>query len=378
LNRLEYLVASLGLRVLGWLFGRLPGKPRRVVLASPRKPVLDGNLLHIRGAIAALRPDVECIELAEPYSYGFAGKVAYALRVARAMYHVRTAGLVIVDNAWLPIHVAPHPARTTVVQVWHAVGALKRFGMDSLPPPGEPERTFLHRHYDWVVTAGEASREPWSRALRTPRERVVPLGSARTDLFFDAAELGAARARVHARYPALAERRVITYAPTFRGRGRGKHPAGQGVGLDPRALRAALGPGDVLALKSHPNLDRRLVDTDGYDVVIDPTEDMNEILAATDILVTDYSSSIFEWVLLRRPLLLLVPDLDDYAREPGLYLDYRRDMVGTQVGDTEGAIAAIREGRFDLDAYEAFIARHLGASDGQASRRLVERFLAPS
>jgi CDP-glycerol glycerophosphotransferase (TagB/SpsB family) len=130
-----------------------------------------------------------------------------------------------------------------------------------------------------------------------------------------------------------------------------------------------------LVLKSHPNLDPALVDTAGYDVVVDPAEDMNDLLLLTDILISDYSSSIFEWALLGRPLVLLVPDLGDYERDPGLYLDYRTEMIGTQVADTDGVIGAIRDERFDLGPYDAFVARHLGASDGRSSDRWVERFI---
>lgn len=371
MSQLEYRVASVCLRVLGRLFGLLPARPQRVVLASPRKAVLDGNLLYLHRAFRALHPEVECVLLLEPYGYGLLAKLAYAVRMVRAMYHLRTARLFIVDNAYLPIHVAPHPARTTVVQVWHAAGALKRFGLDTLPPPREPERSFLHRHYDWVVTSGEASRGPWSRALGTPVERVIALGSPRTDMFFEEGALADARARILARYPLLAGRRVVTYAPTFRGRGRGKRPA---PALDAQRLRQALGPGDVMVLKSHPNLDARLVDQTGFDVVIDPADDMNDLLPVTDVLITDYSSSIFEYILLRRPLILLVPDLEEYEREPGLYLDYATEMVGVHVRDTEAVAAAIRGGAFDLAVYEPFIAHHLGAADGRASERIVDRF----
>jgi CDP-ribitol ribitolphosphotransferase len=371
-TRLDYRIASTVLRLLGWLFGFLPARRNVVVLASPRKRALDGNLLAIRDEIRARRPRARIVELAETYGYGFRGKLLYALRMVRAMYHLRTAGLVVLDNAWLPVHVAPHPARTTVVQVWHAVGALKRFGVDTVPPPREPERSFLHRHYDWVVAGGEASRGPWARALRTNPDHVLALGSPRTDALLDPAALAAERARIVARYPGLVGRRVITYAPTFRGRGRGKEPA---RGLDAPRLRAALPAGDVLVLKSHPNLDFDLVETSGFDVVVDPAEDMNAVLAATDILVTDYSSSIFEYALLRRPLVLLVPDLEAYEREPGMYLDYRREMVGTQVRSTDEVAAAIAADAFDLSPYEAFIRRHLGSPDGRSSRRFVDRFL---
>jgi teichoic acid ribitol-phosphate primase len=371
-NRLEYRLVAAILRVLGAVFDRLPARPARVVLASPRKTRLDGNLAALEASIRNLRPRADLVVLAEPYAYGLAGKIAYAVRMVRAMFHLRTAGLVIVDNAWLPIHVAPHPPRTTVVQVWHAAGALKRFGYDTVDPIREPERTFLHRYYDEVVTSGDASREPWSRAFRTPLDRVVALGSPRTDVFFDPEAVAAIRASVVAAHPALEGRRVITYAPTFRGRGRGKRPA---EGLHAGRLRAMLGDEDVLVLKSHPNLDPSLVDTRGFDVIVDPAADINDLLLATDILVTDYSSSIFEWALLRRPLVLLVPDLAEYERDPGLYVDYRTEMIGTQVRDTAGVAEAIRTGRFDLAPYESFIARHLAASDGHASKRVVERFL---
>jgi CDP-glycerol glycerophosphotransferase (TagB/SpsB family) len=371
-TRLEYVFSAAILRFLGLLFSLLPVRRDRVALATARTTRLDGNLLHIHRALQRLRPQVEIALVLEPYTYGLVGKLAYAARLVRGMYLLRTSRLVVVDNAYLPIHVASHRAATEVVQVWHAEGALKRFGMDAVEPPEEPERTFLHRHYDWVVTSGEASREAWSRALRTPLERVLALGSPRTDLFFDETAMAEARSGVLAAYPDLGGRRIVLYAPTFRGRGRGKRPS---AGLDAARLRAALPPSDALVLKTHPNLDRRLVSSAGFDVVIDHQLDLNELLTATDVLITDYSSSIFDVALLRRRLLLLVEDLDAYERDPGMYLDYRTEMIGTQVADTDGAIRALLEDRFDLDPYDAFIERHLGASDGHASDRFVEHFL---
>jgi CDP-glycerol glycerophosphotransferase (TagB/SpsB family) len=345
-----------------------------VVLATARVSVLEGNLLHLYRAMLARRPKLDYVQLLEPYSRGLAGKVAYLFRVVRGMYHLRTAGLFVVDNAYLPIHVAPHRKGTTVVQVWHAAGALKRFGVDTVTPLAEPERTFLHRSYDYVISAGEPSRVPWAAALRTPVERVLPLGTPRTDFFFDAVAMAASRERLLGAYPALAGRRVVLYAPTFRGRGKGKRPP---LALDAERLRAALPADHALVLKGHPNLDPTLAPTAGYDVVADPAAEINELFTITDVLVTDYSSSIYEYALLHRPLVLLVGDLAEYEVDPGLYLDYRTEMVGTQVRDTDGVVAAILAGDFDLSGYDDFIARRLGACDGSASIRFVDRFLGP-
>jgi CDP-ribitol ribitolphosphotransferase len=288
------------------------------------------------------------------------------------MYHLQTARLFVVDNAYLPIHVAPHRHTTTVVQVWHAAGAIKRFGVDTARPLDEPERTFLHRHYDYVVVGGEAVREPYAAALRTPVERVLALGSPRTDFFADDEAMADARARVLAAHPGLVGRRVVLYAPTFRGRGDRKRAS---LDLDAVRLRAALPDDHVLVLKGHPNLDPAATPTAGYDVIVEPTTEINDLLVVTDVLVTDYSSSIVEFALLRRPIVLLVPDLAEYEADPGLYVDYRTAMIGTQVVDTDGVAAAIASAEVDPAAWDAFIDHQLGASGGGSSERFVERFL---
>ena len=134
-------------------------------------------------------------------------------------------------------------------------------------------------------------------------------------------------------------------------------------------------PEFALVLKTHPNLDPRATPTEGFDLVADATGDVNDLLPATDILITDYSSSVIEFALLHRPIVLLVPDLADYERDPGLYLDYRTEMIGTQVTDTDGVAQAIVGGLFDLTGYDAFIERQLGPRRGGASVRFVHHFV---
>jgi CDP-ribitol ribitolphosphotransferase len=279
---------------------------------------------------------------------------------------------VFVDNAYLPVDVVPRRPGVTVVQVWHAAGALKKFGRDAADEGFRAEDAVLHRGYDYVVASSEVTADHYATAFGTPRDRVLALGCPRAEELVDPSWLAASREAVLRRHPQLRGRRVVLYAPTFRGRGQAKEP---GPRLDGRALRTALPPEWCLVLKPHPVVAEDPDAVAGFDVVITGDEDLNELMAATDVLVSDYSSAVFEWAVLDRPLVLVVPDLDDYEQSPGLYLDLRTEMVGTRVDDAAGLAGALLDLPDAAPDHSAFVLRHLGADLATASDRVVERFV---
>jgi CDP-glycerol glycerophosphotransferase (TagB/SpsB family) len=369
LSRVEFILSAVLLNLVAAVARWLPFRAERVVLASARGARLEGSLAFLHRRISGDRPGRPIVLLLEPYAYSLLGKLAYLVRLIRGTYYLQTSGLVVIDNAYLPVHAAPHRAATTVVQVWHAAGALKRFGCDA--PLDAPERWFLHRNYDYVVTSGEGAREPWSKALRTPLERVLPIGTPRTDLFHEPEEMRRRAEGVLQALPALRGRRVVLYAPTFRGRGRGRDALGS---IDAAAVRAALPPEFALVLRTHPNVSAGAIPA-AYDAVIGPDIEMNDALLVSDVLVSDYSSAVFEFLLLGRPVVLLVDDLEAYAASPGLYLDYPTEMVRPQVRDSAGVAAAILAAEVDSARAGTLVERYLGGCDGGASARFVERFL---
>jgi len=366
---LEYVLSAIWLRGVYLVCCVLPIRRDKIVFASARAEHLEGNLLYIHEAIREQRPDLKPLLLLERYSYDLRGKIAYFFRMVRGAYHLATARYFIVDNAYLPIHLGPHRRGTEVFQVWHAAGALKVFGVDAQAPNREVESRFIHKYYDYVVVGSDVAIKPYASALRTPEDRVLPLGVARTDFFFDPVRMAEARQRILETHPEFVGRRVVMYAPTFRGHGLDKRP---GQRLDAVALRAALPAEYVLVHKLHPVFDSSLIDAHGYDTVIGDEFDINELFTVTDILITDYSSSIFEYALLRKPMILLVDDLDEYAADPGLYVDYRTEMIGERALGPDEVASLILAEEFDLSGYDEFIERECQYADGSASRRFVE------
>ncbi len=372
MSLLEYYLSAAWLRAFYLVCALLPVRADKVVFASARAEKLEGNLSYIHDALLGEHPDTRVVLLLDRYSYDFTGKVIYFLKLVRACYHLATAHFVFVDNAYLPIHVGPHRKGTKVIQVWHAGGALKRFGVDTCPPNREVENRFIHKYYDYVIVGSDEAVASYASALRTPAKHVLPLGIARTDFFYDEQKMADARAQVYAAHPELEGRKVVLYAPTFRGYSDEKQPK---QGLDATLLHERLGDSYAIVHKLHPVFSTDLVDGSGFDVVVGTEFDVNELFTVTDVLVTDYSSSIFEYALMRKPLVLLVDDLEDYVADPGFYLDFEVEMVGEFARTSAQVAQIISDGKFDLSRWDSFVAKHCQYDDGHASERLVE-FLA--
>jgi CDP-ribitol ribitolphosphotransferase len=368
----ELAASSAVLRACGRLSRVVPVRRDRVVLLSVRADHLTGNLEHLDRALARLRPEHRRVALTWTYRYSLAGRLQYLLRAMRGTYHLTTSATVFVDNAYLPVDVVPRRPGVTVVQVWHAAGALKKFGRDAVDDGFRAEDAVLHSGYDYVVASSEVTADHYATAFGTPRDRVLALGCPRAEALADPAWVAASRESVRDRHPELRGRRVLLYASTFRGRGVDKEP---GPRLDGAALRAALPPEWCLVLKPHPVVAEDPEAVAGFDVVITDDEDLNELMTAADVLLSDYSSAVFEWAVLDRPLLLFVPDLESYERSPGLYLDLRTEMIGRRVKDAADLAAAVLALPPEPPDHRDFVLRHLGADLAAASDRVVERFV---
>jgi CDP-glycerol glycerophosphotransferase (TagB/SpsB family) len=94
--------------------------------------------------------------------------------------------------------------------------------------------------------------------------------------------------------------------------------------------------------------------------------------------VTDYSSVIFEYALLGRPMVFFAPDLEAYEQERGFYFDYRRGVPGPVVGTTAELAAAIRDPGPDVAAVHAFATRSFDVADGGATTRVIRELVRPA
>ena len=283
-------------------------------------------------------------------------------------------------------HVKLRPG-TQVVQLWHGCGAFKKFGRSVAEKRFGASADYMdthpfHSHYTLVTVSSPDVMWAYEEAMEYPRETgvVQPTGVSRTDVFFDPVFLKTAKETLYRVVPQAKGKRVLLYAPTFRGEIMDAYAPDV---LDLEALRAALGDGWVLLCKHHPHVKHRpQIPASCRNFAFDVTDSMTieDLLCTADVCVSDYSSLVFEYALFEKPMLFLAYDLDDYFDYRGFYYDYHDLAPGPIVRDTTGVIDFVThlDTQFDFSRVQAFRQKFMVSCDGHATQRILQRVFGDS
>jgi CDP-glycerol glycerophosphotransferase len=288
-----------------------------------------------------------------------AGTAEYHDLIARAQ--------IFVNNVNFPNRLVKRDGQVHVMT--HHGTPLKRMGVDLRATPAAAARTdfegLLRRcaRWDYSVSANPFSTEVWERAYPVDFES-LEVGYPRNDVLVNAGPDDVARVRAELDLPS--DRRVVLYAPTRREYAEGAEPL-----LDLAAFAEALGPDHVVLARSH-YLDGAAYAAEGVrDVGAHPS--VEELCLAADVLVTDYSSIMFDYVVLDRPIVIHAPDWDEYREKRGTYFDLQAEPPGVVATDDAGVVEALRSGIDGASARAAFRARFCSLEDGRAAERVVRR-----
>ncbi|GAA1466037.1 CDP-glycerol glycerophosphotransferase family protein [Nocardiopsis exhalans] len=297
----------------------------------------------------------------------------YYRELARSRY--------LVSNSRQPAWFHRHPDQV-VVQTWHG-SMLKRIGFDVENIRGKSRDYFDKlawetRQWDYLV-----SPSPWATPILRSAFRfegeVLETGYPRNDIFF-APDREAIAERTRRLLGLPEGKKVVLYAPTWRDDKyytRGKHKLD--LHLDLRRMYEKLGDDHVLLVRRHP----RVVDSVpivGEDFVYDVSlyPEIQELFLITDVLVTDYSSMMFDFANTGRPMLFFTYDLESYRDNlRGFYFDFEETAPGpllTRSDDVIGALLDIDEVAEKSSAsYRSFVDQFCPLDDGRASARVVDR-----
>ena len=253
---------------------------------------------------------------------------------ARLVRDLGDARYVFLSEACHPLSCLSLRPETTVIQLWHGCGAFKKFGRSTATMMFGPDLAHINRHpqyenYSCVTVSSPEVVWAYEEAMGLEDRKgvVQPIGVSRTDVFFDQEYLDGARERVLKKVPQAEGKKVILYAPTFRGLvARAETPDYETFHL--RKLKKALGEDVIVLIKHHPiikdyHMPKLPEDLKGtFAVDVTRTLSVEDLMITADVCITDYSSLIFEYSLLDKPLVFYAYDLEEYFDWRGFYYDY--------------------------------------------------------
>lgn len=297
------------------------------------------------------------------------GYLSVVLYMIKFMLLYARAGYVFICDNFLPVASCKKRSKTQVIQMWHAGGMLKKYAYDTERDIPSYYRGNVFKNYSLIIVSDENCTPAYISGMKADPAIIQPLGLSRTDRFFSEVYRKKCIEKFNELCPEYKGKKIALWAPTFRGN------AGMPQKISTSFLKKVqerLGDEWIIIKKLHPQLEKywRLK---SFRM---PTE---QLLPVAHVLISDYSSVIYDYVLMNKPLVLYVPDLDYYIEKNQFYIDYN-ELPGKIVRD-EGLLGdaiieefnhfSTEQGTVSMERLQKFKEQYLRACDGHAMIRLI-------
>ena len=297
--------------------------------------------------------------------------LSYYFLLYKQMYYLASSKVIIIDGYNVLISSLKHRKGTTIIQIWHALAAIKKFGYQTLDKKGgisskKAKLLHLHENYDYVLSGSDAMRKPFSEAFHIQGEKILSIGTPYIDYLL---KTKANKTKVYKDYPCLENKRIILYCPTFRKSGRNVlEEIVKSVDLKRYCLIIRLHP-----LDSANNL--KIV-PEG--VLINPKIEYVTLLKMADYVITDYSALMIEASIVKANVLLYVYDYEQYKRENGLNIDLFEELQGCVFKDFKDLMCCIDNKQYNKSALLSFRKKYITNLKGNSTEEiyyLIRRML---
>lgn len=274
------------------------------------------------------------------------------------------AGYVFICDNHLPVSSCKKRKETTVIQLWHSGGLLKKAGYDSRDTIPKIYKGNVYKNYNLLTVSAPCCIRVMRKSMHQPRGVVKATGISRTDIYYDEAFNQSCREEFYKEYPDAVGKNIVVWVPTFRGNAGDPYLEGE------EELDRAFSDLDscFLVKKYHPHYENKHPDLVSCNI---PS---HRLLPVADLLITDYSSIVFDYLVYKKPFVFFAPDYEEYEKNRGFYRPY--DSYPTTVAKSaDELIAAVKKElatRSESDLKNCF-KEHMGRCDGGATERILKQ-----
>ena len=304
------------------------------------------------------------------HDYTHEGSVRSLRHAISFMDTLARAKYVFICDTFMPVSSGAKPKGTKIVQLCHFSGPFKKIGYATSDDVPSYYKGNVFKNYDLTSVSSPMYVPLLEQAMRQEPGTVQALGVSRSDVYFNEEWVAKCKAEFYAQFPDAVNKKVLLWAPTFRGK------ASSPDTLDNESLaklQEKLGDDWLVLIKHHPHDDATATDDRYRSNCKIPSE---HLLPVVDLLITDYSTVVLDYLSYRKPFILYAPDLEEYESTRGFFIDYRSITKNLTKDAThlDDMVRRVYQQWVDGDTEDIDRCREMltSACDGGATKRILD------
>lgn len=373
--------------IVYYIFYLIPINKNKIFLIMTHDDSTEGNVLYTANYFMQKNPNIFFKSITrEDYEFKKNSKIIEKVInfFIFVPYHVATSKNIFLDNIFLPFAYTKFKKNVNIVQLWHVTGTIKKFALNTevgeirdLAKSSSVKNTHL-------IVGSQKMVPIYKSAFQMDLNKIYPIGTPRTDIFFNENLINEKIKEFYENYPELTNKKLILYAPTFRDEEYKKklNNSSENIDINTEILKILnyLPEDYILILRLHPyisnrfslkelnlskKIEKRVFNLSKYNEV-------NTLLFVSDVLITDYSSIIFEYSLLNKKMIFYPYDLKEFEEKSrGFYFDYESFVPGIILTNIEDIGNYIKNTDKEyLKIIKTFKNKYMEKSDGFSTKRL--------
>ena len=359
------IIATIGIFFMRliYFFMKLLKTKNKIVFISRQSDKLSLDLSLLKNELED--KDIELVFITKKVKKDFISVFKSIFIMLKQMYHLATSKVCVIDGYNITVSVLKHKKSLKVIQIWHSLGAIKKFGYQSLNTPKQKEIArvmHMHENYDYIISGSLAMTKYFSKAFNYPKSKFYSLGLPRIDYILNTEKEN--KKKVYSNYPEFKNRKIILYVPTFRDNN--DYQINELINaIDLKKY--------ILIIKVHPNMDYK-IDKKKNVYTCDDISSL-DLLSVSNYVITDYSAISIEAAIIDKPIYLYVYDYDDYKKNPGINTDLYKDLKGCVFKDPNELFDKLDNSKYDMNVLKRYKNKYVCNTKGTVTKNITEFIL---
>lgn len=312
-------------------------------------------------------PDIKVVILCKKLNKGIISKILYFFHMFIQMYHIATSKVIILDGYCILISILEHKKELKVIQLWHALGSLKKFGYSTLGKTDGrgykiAELMNMHKNYDYILTSSKLSKLFFREAFSAKEENMLVMSLPRVNYLQSEKYKDEIKNKFYKKYNRCdKEKENILYCPTHRKK--------EKLNIDDMLSYINLSRYNFI-IKLHNG--KEFVYTDEKIYCKKTKFTGMDLLHVADYIITDYSAIVYEAAVVEKPIYFYAYDYEKYMDDRGWYIDYNKEMPGPIFSEFKQIMILIQEKKYNKQEIIEFRNKYIDDLSENVTNKLAK------